>query len=72
MRIYLDNCCFNRPFDDQSGLIVFLETKSKLAIQRMIKDKKLSEPFDYTEWQKDLYGNMPLDEFYEKVKSARV
>jgi len=32
----------------------------------------LSEPFDYTEWQKDLYGNMPLDEFYEKVKSARV
>ena len=41
MRIYLDNCCFNRPFDDQSGLIVFLETKSKLAIQRMIKDKNL-------------------------------
>jgi len=31
----------------------------------------LSEPFDYTEWQKDLYGNMSLDEFYEKVKAAR-
>ncbi|MDR3001165.1 MAG: hypothetical protein LBU89_07865 [Fibromonadaceae bacterium] len=31
----------------------------------------LSEPFDYTEWQKDLYGDMPLDEFYERVKTAR-
>ena len=20
MRIYLDNCCFNRPFDDQSQI----------------------------------------------------
>jgi hypothetical protein len=31
----------------------------------------LSEPFDYTEWQRDLYGDMPLGEFYENVKSAR-
>ena len=31
-----------------------------------------SESFDYTEWQKDLYGDMPLDEFYEKVKIARI
>ncbi|MDR0517407.1 MAG: hypothetical protein LBH25_10235 [Fibromonadaceae bacterium] len=31
----------------------------------------LSEPFDYTEWQKDLYGDMSLDEFYNKVKASR-
>jgi len=31
----------------------------------------IREPFDYTEWQKDLYGDMSLDEFYEKVKAAR-
>lgn len=33
MRIYLDNCCFNRPFDDQSQLRVRLETEAKLRIQ---------------------------------------
>ena len=26
MRIYLDNCCFNRPYDDQSQLRILLET----------------------------------------------
>ena len=25
MRIYMDNCCINRPFDDQSNLRVHLE-----------------------------------------------
>jgi hypothetical protein len=51
MRIYLDNCCFNRPFDVQSDMIVYLETKSKLAIQGMIKNKRLelvwSEVLDF-------------------------
>lgn len=41
MRIYLDNCCFNRPFDDQKALRVFLETKAKLAIQEAIRLDKL-------------------------------
>jgi predicted nucleic acid-binding protein len=41
MKVYLDNCCFNRPFDDQSGIVVNLETKSKLVIQGMIKNDKL-------------------------------
>ena len=25
MRVYLDNCCYNRPFDDQRQLRVRLE-----------------------------------------------
>lgn len=33
MRLYLDNCCFNRPFDDQSTLTIRLETEAKLQIQ---------------------------------------
>ena len=33
-RIYLDNCCFNRPYDDQSQLLVHLETEAKLFIQK--------------------------------------
>ena len=36
MRIYLDNCCFNRPFDDQSALAVRLETEAILDVQENI------------------------------------
>jgi hypothetical protein len=36
MKIYLDNCCFNRPFDDQSQLRIRLETEAKLKIQEDI------------------------------------
>jgi predicted nucleic acid-binding protein len=37
MRLYLDNCCFNRPFDDQSMLTIRLETEAKLHIQTAIR-----------------------------------
>lgn len=40
MRIYLDNCCFNRPFDDQSQLRVRLESEAKMAIQEDIRLRK--------------------------------
>ncbi len=33
MRVYLDNCCYNRPFDDQDQLTIQLETVTKLAVQ---------------------------------------
>jgi hypothetical protein len=32
MKIYLDNCCLNRPFDDQSNLRVRLEAEAVKAI----------------------------------------
>jgi predicted nucleic acid-binding protein len=35
-RLYLDNCCFNRPFDNQEQWKVYLETQAKLAIQESI------------------------------------
>ena len=41
MRVYLDNCCFNRPYDDQSNLKIELETKAKLKIQELIVNGKL-------------------------------
>ena len=34
----MDNCAFNRPFDDQSQLRVRLETEAKLGIQKGIED----------------------------------
>ena len=36
MKLYLDNCCFNRPFDDQSQIRIRLETEAKLKIQEEI------------------------------------
>lgn len=37
MRIYLDNCCYNRPYDDQSQIRIHLETQAKLYIQELVK-----------------------------------
>ncbi len=41
LRIYLDNCCYNRPYDDQSQIRISLETQAKLYIQNLIKDKQV-------------------------------
>ncbi len=41
MKVYLDNCCFNRPYDNQDYLSIKLETEAKLKIQEMIKEKQL-------------------------------
>ena len=47
MRLYLDNCCFNRPFDDQSTLTIRLETEAKLHIQAAIRDGKYALGWSY-------------------------
>lgn len=50
MRVYLDVCSYNRPYDDQSQLRVAMEAQSKLHIQGLIKEGKL-----------DLVGSYILD-----------
>lgn len=47
MRIYLDNCCLGRPFDDQNALRVVLETEAKLFIQEQIKSGKIEMATSY-------------------------
>lgn len=47
MRIYLDNCCFNRPFDDQRHLRIRLEAEAKLGIQEMIREKMVGLAWSY-------------------------
>jgi predicted nucleic acid-binding protein len=42
LNIYLDNCCYNRPYDNQAQLRVELETKAKLHIQRLVVDGQLA------------------------------
>ena len=38
MRIYLDMCCFNRPFDDQTQARIHLETQAKILLQQKVKN----------------------------------
>jgi predicted nucleic acid-binding protein len=47
MRVYLDNCCFNRPFDDQSQARIRLEAEAKLEIQQRIKDGRIELVWSY-------------------------
>ena len=65
MKVYLDNCVFNRPFDDQQDLIVHVETIAKLAIQQMVKDGNLE-----LLWSDILYyenDENPFDERHVKI-----
>ena len=41
LKIYLDNCCYNRPFDDLSQTKVRNEAAAKMYIQSLIKFQSL-------------------------------
>ena len=47
MVIYLDLCCFNRPFDNQTSMSIYLETEAKLYIQDLVKEGKLQLIWSY-------------------------
>lgn len=36
--VYLDNCCYNRPFDDRSNIKNYLEREAVLLIMQMAYD----------------------------------
>ena len=41
MRIYLDNCCYGRPYDDQSSEQIIAETQSMRFIRKKIENGNL-------------------------------
>jgi hypothetical protein len=47
MRIYLDHCAYNRPFDDQSNIKNQLETTAKLYIQDQVRQGKYDLVWSY-------------------------
>lgn len=51
MRVYLDNCCYNRPFDPQADLRICLETMAKMRVQALMKSGAVeyvwSDALDY-------------------------
>ena len=62
MRIYLDNCCYNRPFDDQSQLRVRLETEAKLRIQYLMR----TEVVEYA-WSKVLDYELGQSPYFDQI-----
>jgi predicted nucleic acid-binding protein len=47
LRLYLDICTFNRPFDDQNQLKIRLETEAKLFIQQGILNDEYELVWSY-------------------------
>ncbi|GHV31779.1 hypothetical protein AGMMS4952_21030 [Spirochaetia bacterium] len=57
--IYLDNCVFNRPFDD-------IEYLGSVNTERFINSIK-ADHFDYTKWQENLWKDKTIDEIHQKA-----
>ena len=66
MRIYLDNCCFNRPFDDQSQVKIKLESEAKLFIQARIAANQIHLVWSYIMDYENEYN--PFKERRESIK----
>lgn len=47
MRLYLDNCCFNRPYDDQSQTRIRIESEAKLSIQNRVLTGEIELAWSY-------------------------
>ena len=65
MRVYLDNCCYNRPFDPQDQLRVAIETSAKMRVQALMRSGQ-----DYTEWRKNQFDEdgETIEELGEKIR----
>lgn len=71
MKIYLDNCCFNRPYDDQTQIRISLETQAKLYVQNLVKSKELDLVTSYVLWYENSQNpyatkRMAIGEFIQK------
>ena len=72
MKVYLDNCSYNRPFDDQNQQRIYLDTQAKLRIQKLISDGKLLLSCSYVSRYEN--GNSPysknkamIEKFFENA-----
>lgn len=77
VRIYLDNCSYNRPYDDQSQMRIYLETQAKLHIQDMIRKGDLelvtSYVLDYeNDRNRSLQKKMAIERFIREYSSVYV
>jgi predicted nucleic acid-binding protein len=41
LKIYLDNCCYGRPFDPPSNPMIIFESSAKILIQTLVANHKI-------------------------------
>jgi predicted nucleic acid-binding protein len=56
VRVYLDNCCYNRPFDTPNGDTIIFEAKAKMSIQLLVTSKKITLAYSFTLLE-EIYNN---------------
>ena len=74
MRIYLDNCCYNRPFDDLTNQKNYIESQAIIVILDLYKKNKLdiykSKILDYEISQmRDITKKNKILDVYSSLKS---
>jgi hypothetical protein len=65
MKVYFDNCSYNRPFDGQSSLVVRFETDAKLQIQELVKNGALKLAWSFVIDYKNSAN--PFEEIKSKI-----
>jgi len=48
-RLYLDNCCLNRPFDDLH--CDYIITTDRKILNKEIRDILIVNPIDFLQWE---------------------
>jgi predicted nucleic acid-binding protein len=61
IKVYLDNCAYNRPFDDQTQIKIMLETEAKRHIQRLIVEKKIELVYSFINRFENSKNKKPLN-----------
>jgi hypothetical protein len=61
---------YNDTVLKREGMRILAEQLGMVEAERFIV-LMAREPFNYTEWQRGLYGDMPLDEFLKKATEYR-
>jgi predicted nucleic acid-binding protein len=47
IKVYLDNCAYNRPYDDQTQIKIYLEAEAKKHIQRLITSREIDLVYSF-------------------------
>ena len=74
IRVYIDNCAYNRPFDDQTQIRIALETEAKRHIQRLILEKTIDLVYSYVnrfenDKNPDFANRKAINEFFKNAVS---
>lgn len=77
MRVYLDNCSYNRHYDDQSQMRIHLETQAKLHIQDTIREEKIELVTSYVldfenSYNRSIQKKMAIEKFMKEYATLYV